>query len=97
MKRKFPLGQIVATIGVLNLCKNKDLDLGYLIDRHVVGDWGDVGDESRESNERALKEDNRIVSIYYVHGVHMLIITEADRKHTIALLSNEYWEWRDGN
>ncbi|EIJ6113782.1 hypothetical protein LJJ21_004745 [Salmonella enterica] len=90
MKRKFPLGQMLTTIGVLELCKHKHLDLGPLIDRHAAGDWGDVDDEGREANERALKEGGRIVSIYHPHGVRVFIVTEADREHTVALLPHEY-------
>nr|WP_012196440.1 MULTISPECIES: hypothetical protein [Pseudomonadota]ACO89463.1 hypothetical protein [Cloning vector pPSX]QFX79167.1 hypothetical protein pAN70-1000016 [Alcaligenes faecalis]BAD24122.1 hypothetical protein [Escherichia coli]BAF93155.1 hypothetical protein [Salmonella enterica subsp. enterica serovar Dublin]FAA00047.1 TPA: hypothetical protein [Escherichia coli] len=90
MKRKFRLGQMLATIGVLELCKHKHIDLGPLIDRHVSGDWGDVDDAQREANEEAVKECGTIVSVYHPHGVRVLIVTDGDRSHTVAMLPHEY-------
>ncbi|EBC1887742.1 hypothetical protein BU332_22890 [Salmonella enterica] len=90
MKRKFRLGQMLTTIGVLELCKHRHIDLGPLIDRHASGDWGDVDDAEREANEAALKTGGRIVSIYHPHGVRVLIVTEADRSQTVAMLPHEY-------
>lgn len=90
MKRKFPLGQCLTTIGVLELCKHKHLDLGPLIDRHASGDWGDMDDEAKAENNRAVKEGGRIVSMYHPHGHRIVIITDADRTHTVAMLPHEY-------
>lgn len=90
MKRKFRLGQMLTTIGVLELCKHRHIDLGPLIDRHASGDWGDVDDAEREANEAALETGGRIVSIYHPHGVRVLIVTEADRSQTVAMLPHEY-------
>ncbi|HGV0688966.1 TPA: hypothetical protein ACNBWM_004518 [Escherichia coli] len=90
MKRKFRLGQMLATIGVLELCKHKHIDLGPMIDRHVSGDWGDVDDAQREANDEALKDSGTIVSVYHPHGVRMLIVTDGDRSHTVAMLPHEY-------
>lgn len=90
MKRKFRLGQMLTTIGVLELCKHKHIDLGPLIDRHVSGDWGDVDELQREANENALKARDTIISVYHPHGVRVLIVTDAERSHTVAMLPHEY-------
>ncbi|KJA12473.1 type I restriction-modification system methyltransferase subunit, partial [Acidovorax temperans] len=38
---KFPLGQIVATPGALELLQETSFSAAALVSRHVHGDWGD--------------------------------------------------------
>jgi len=93
MKRKFELGRILATPGVIEA-------VGWpvilaLIARHVSGDWGDLDDEDKQANEAALRNGGRIFSAYDAHGVRVWIITEAvgedgHRAATTALLPEEY-------
>jgi hypothetical protein len=55
------------------------------------GDWGDLGNEDKQSNEEALEEGFRILSCYQVgNGRRIYIITEADRSSTCILLPEEY-------
>lgn len=88
MKRKFPLGQALATIGVLELCRY-GLDLGPLFDRHAAGDWGDADEATREENERAISDGGRLTSVYHPNGRRVWIVTEADRSRTVAMLPHE--------
>lgn len=61
------------------------------IRRHAHGDWGDLDDEDRTANDRALKEGTRLFSSYHTtEGVRFWIITEADRAVTTVLLPDEY-------
>lgn len=46
--------------------------------------------EDQESNEQALKDDNRIFSAYTLQNNKFWVITEADRSSTTLLLPEEY-------
>jgi len=86
---KFLLGRIVATSNALCRIAQEDILLG--IQRHQVGDWGELGNEDIEENERSLHDGGRLVSAYYsVAGVKFYIITEADRSVTTVLLPEDY-------
>jgi len=84
---RFSLGRIVATSGVIAM----NLDLESLIRRHHCGDWGDLDDDDRRSNEAALIHGDRIFSHYRLPGgVRIYIITEHDRSSTCIMLREEY-------
>ncbi len=83
---RFPLGRLMATPGVLGL----GLDVLLLINRHARGDWGNLSEEDRVANERALVEGDRILSAYVLPQGKVWIITEADRSATTVLLPEEY-------
>ena len=86
---RFPIGRVVSTPGALNATTPAET-FGALV-RHVQGDWGDVGREDWQANERALTNGGRLLSVYYTeHGVKFWIITEADRSATTLLLPEEY-------
>ena len=59
--------------------------------RHAVGDWGELGDEDKRLNDRAVVEGSRILSAYTTKcGEKLWVITEADRSSTCLLLPDEY-------
>lgn len=59
--------------------------------RHARGDWGDLGEEDRQANERALTDGSRLFSAYHTEsGTKFWIITECDRSVTTVLLPSEY-------
>ncbi len=95
----FNTGQVVATRGVYDLaCQDPDFDkfVQESLNRHVKGDWGDVDDEDKQTNDQALKQDIRLLSAYNddrfpKNGVATIwIITEADRRATTILFPDEY-------
>ncbi len=87
--RLFKPGKLVVTPHVLEKVPRDELT--DALTRHLRGDWGDVCDEDRISNDRAIKEGNRILSIYHSKdGVAFWIITEADRSATTILLPSDY-------
>ena len=90
MKRpKFALGEVVATAQAMATLTSVDMELA--LQRHVTGDWGKVGKEDRQANERALLTSDRLLSSYQSSsGVKFWIITEADRSATTVLLSSDY-------
>jgi hypothetical protein len=60
MEPRFPLGKIVTTPGSLGL----GVDLKPYLRRHHCGDWGELDDEDKETNEDALEQGARLLSCY---------------------------------
>ena len=86
----FPLGQIVATPGVLKLLEEAGEDPCLLLARHHSGDWRELDPHDRRENELSLKHGWRLLSSYPVGNERVWIITEADRSYTTILLPSEY-------
>jgi hypothetical protein len=83
------LGRIVATPNALESLTQDDILLG--IQRHQAGDWGNLTDDNRTANDRALAQGGRIVSAYNaMNGTRFWLITEADRSTTTILLPEDY-------
>ena len=90
MPLRFHFGAIRITPGAeaaLTVEQAKDLFM-----RHVRCDWGDMDDEDKAANDRALREGGRLMSQYKLADdcVIIWIITEADRSATTLLLPDEY-------
>ena len=61
------------------------------LERHFVGDWGDLTEQDWRENEYAVDRDLRLFSAYQTEdGTRFWIITEADRSVTTLLLPSEY-------
>ncbi len=87
----FPLGQVVATPGALEVLEHGEINPFSLITRHVTGDWGNMVEEDKQANQEALEQGNRIFSAYELeNGQKIWVITEWDRSVTTILLPNEY-------
>ena len=87
--RRFPGGKVVYTPKAKAELPPYDVLEGLC--RHITGDWGDVDEEGRVSNEVALEEGNRIFSVYFtIIGQEFWIITEPDRSITTVLLPEDY-------
>ena len=88
---KFSLGQTVATPDALEALKKTGQSPAEFLDRHVAGNWGDLCDEDKKTNEQSLNDGGRIFSAYHLDdGIKIWIITEADRSSTCVLLPSEY-------
>ena len=87
MSRRFSLGRVVATVGALRLIEQCP-EFPYL-GRHCSGDWGDLCEEDRQANERALRCGDRLLSAYETPAGKLRILTEADRSATTILLPGE--------
>lgn len=86
---QFPLGQTVVTRTALSVLSA--LDIAGALYRHQRGDWGDVGRDDWRANERALKHDERLLSVYHTaHGTKFYVISEWDRSLTTILLPEDY-------
>ena len=88
---KFPLGQVVVTPGALQALEEAGQSPVDFLRRHVVGDWGELGEEDQAENELSVVRGFRILSSYTLStGEKLWIITEADRSATTLLLPSEY-------
>lgn len=89
---KFSIGAVVITPGAESLLLHDPNFLILCIARHVTGDWGDLGDEDKRSNDAAInpEEPARILSAYHLGKHKFWIITEWDRSVTTILLPEEY-------
>lgn len=88
---RFRAGQLVMTAGVNDLVQRGALDPVPYLRRHLDGDWGNLDDCDRRSNDAALKSGDRLFSSYQVTPTLKLwIITEWDRSVTTLLLPSEY-------
>ncbi|WP_232353321.1 hypothetical protein [Cupriavidus oxalaticus] len=86
----FPLGQIVATRGVMSHLAQCSIGPVPYLARHARGDWGLVPAEDVKANDLAVEHGWCILSAYDIAGVRVWIITEADRSVTTLLLPDEY-------
>ena len=86
----FPIGQIVATPGALDLLDREAVNAADLILRHQSGDWGNVSPEDAQENDLSVVNGARILSSYPIGNERIWIITEADRSSTSLLLPEEY-------
>lgn len=87
----FPLGIIVATPGALRALTEAQQTVDPFLRKHIRGDWGEVCEEDKASNDTALRHGDRLLSAYRLRdGVKIWIITEADRSSTTLLLPEEY-------
>jgi hypothetical protein len=85
----FPLGQVVATSAAVDTLSQEEMNAA--IRRHASGDWGEVCEEDRETNEAALAEKGRLMSVYQTKDeTKFWIITEWDRSVTTILLPDDY-------
>lgn len=86
----FPLGQVVATPGALELMDRLAINAADILARHQHGDWGAVPEEDARENQYAVEHGLRILSSYPYGEDRIWIITEADRSATTLLLPEEY-------
>jgi len=91
-RRRFELGQLVATPGALEVLGEFEVSPSQLLERHASEDWGDVPLRDGRENELSVREGFRIVSSYPLgEGARKVwVITEADRSSTCILLPEEY-------
>jgi hypothetical protein len=93
---KFTLGRTLATPAALQAMKESGQEAAFFLDRHVVGDWGEVCQDDAQLNDEALKDGGRIISAYStLKGRKLWIITDAtdgqgQRPATTLLLPSDY-------
>jgi hypothetical protein len=86
----FDTGFVLRTPGAFLALLEADVSETWLIERHQSGDFGNLCEEDRVQNERAVEEGGRIFSSYLLRSETVWVITEADRTVTTLLLPSEY-------
>jgi hypothetical protein len=90
MNGMFPLGHITISGPALELLQQVGITPDSLLQRHVLGDWGDLIDSDKKSNELALEMGGRLLSAYNVSsGNTVWVTTEPDRSVTTIMLPGE--------
>lgn len=90
-KPKFHLGRTLSTPGALAALAESGQSPAEFLNRHVMGDWGEVDSEDWKLNDQALEVGDRLLSAYRTkQGVKIWIITECDHSSTTILLPDEY-------
>lgn len=90
---EFSLGRVMMTAGVASFCEENNIEqkeLTTLLTRHLTGDWGDLPEEDKQTNDYALQTGERLFSAYNFHGERVYVITERDRTATTILFPDEY-------
>lgn len=86
----FHLGQVGITEGAVEALDRTNIMATSILQRHVMGDWGDVTDQDRKSNDLALEMGGRILSSYRLPDhTEIWVTTEPDRSTTTVLLPGE--------
>ena len=85
---RFNPGSLMITRNAKNALPRREVDAA--INRHLSGDWGDVCQSDWQRNEQALRDGDRLLSVYQTQaGEKFWIITESDRSTTTVLLPSD--------
>lgn len=85
---RFNPGRLMITRNTKNALPRREVDAA--INRHLSGDWGDVCQSDWQRNEQALRDGDRLLSVYQTQaGEKFWIITESDRSTTTVLLPSD--------
>jgi len=80
----FPLGRIIVHSSLTCLSRE---DLMIALDRHRSGDWGDIGENQRLANERALSKGGSLLSQFdCAKNMKLEIVTNEHRSRTLVKL-----------
>ena len=86
---KFELGRMIMTPGAQKAVPPSEMMRA--LRRHARGDWGEMDQDDKVANDRAVTDGGRLVSSYLSEaGAKFWVITEADRSATTVLLPEEY-------
>ena len=93
--KKFDLGQVVMTQGVMSLIEKEpllEIEIGSSLYSHCINEWGNLCEEDKKANDYAVEHGERILSAYEIgeNKIKIWIITEWDRSYTTILLPEEY-------
>ena len=89
---RFPLGQIVATPGALELLQETGFSAAALLARHLHGDWGDLCKDDAALNAMALTDGSRIMSVYRLVDAEKLKATPRSKRADLPTV----WVITDG-
>jgi hypothetical protein len=84
---KFHPGQhILATPGALALMSTHGYEPLQLLNRFVVGDWGEIPREDAELNEQALVDGSRLMGVYRLVAAEILEATPHKQRQKLPTI-----------
>lgn len=86
----FEPGDIVATPGAIVAMEFNRISPVRLLLRHLAGDWGDLCDEDKALNSRALRTGGRLLSSYTLADGQVVWIITYPGRQTCFLTPDEY-------
>lgn len=89
-RQRFPLGRCLVTPAARDRLAAAGVPEDAILSRHAVGDWGEVCDEDRFLNERAIVTKARILSAYLIAGDMVWVETCAEWSGTTVLMAREW-------
>ncbi len=89
MAALFTLGKIVIQPQAELSMRMQGINPASLLLRHVCGDWGEANDYQRRTNDEAVREGGRILSVYGHGRRRLYVMTQADRRTTSILILQE--------
>ena len=93
LPQTFPLGEIVATPGAVEVCRRSGEPPETFLLRHAARDWGEVCREDWDINDAGCRKDHpgTLHSVYHSRwGEVLWVITEWDRSVTTLLRPGDY-------
>ncbi len=88
MAALFTLGEIVVKPEAARLMAMQRINPASLL-RHVTGDWGDAGQDQKRTNDEAVREGGRVLSVYGKGRRQLYVMTDADRRTTTIMTAQE--------
>ncbi|MDD1726043.1 MAG: hypothetical protein LUQ34_04090 [Euryarchaeota archaeon] len=79
----FEPGVLTMTPGITEARQRGIINVGALFKRHFSGDYGEIDDEDKRTNERSIKAGSCIVSGYDTDAGRVLIITDPESELTL--------------
>ena len=84
--RAFQVGRTLVTIGAAAKASRSATSITDLLNRHCMGDDGNVTDQQHRANLRARREGLAIKSEYREQAGTFYVITKGDRSATVVMI-----------
>ncbi|OZI62800.1 MULTISPECIES: methyltransferase [Bordetella] len=86
----FALGTLKLSEKVHWLASKSLIDPLPYVQRHVRGDWGEVGEPERQANNTALEQGTAMTSRFPITArLYLLVVTSGDQRTTVVQLPEE--------
>jgi hypothetical protein len=80
------IGRVLVTEAAAQALHEAAVPVATLLDRHRLGDWGDLPDEAKSANDRALRIGGEVGSSYrLLTGAECLVVTDRSREATVVM------------
>jgi hypothetical protein len=90
------LGDLVVTQLASSLLQNTHRKVGEFLDRHCSGDWGDLSEQDKNTNNLNLMVGNSVLSMYLVGGEQLFVLTNSKENQTIVFRKGDFTDGNEG-